>query len=510
MGALTSKPYAFTARPWELEKSLSLDFFDPLASPIRVDSRGLELMRILPASGHGPVRTWISDKVRFSYDGLRRQRLSSPYVFNSGTLRSFDWADVFLFICVFFLWATSRNYRLFFYSYLGKFVDLDYVTVYRHFLSFFQSSCTTLQVSGSLKASPSADWRSDFFSDKFSDLEKSDFVFFIGSSPRFDSPSLNAVFRTMARKGVPFFSLGSFSNHGYKVTSIGASFDSLFRFLEGRHPLSAVFLRSGRPVFVLGEGFYRSGEFSFFLDQLKGSSIASVSSLFLFPSLGIFNALELGAVPFSRTSPLPSVRFLPSKFHSTYSRIPARLDFFSHSDEWHVFSPRVNFGLLASTVYLGSHADRIAKDSNFVLPATTFLEKSGSTTNTFGVHSSYTFTVSPPEQTRVDWKIISALASVLTVANVPKTLAAVEMLRESVVGTGFSSRLFRPATLSRFFKFSNRFFEFGFSDYFISDSISRSSSLFALRRRKSLSSGNFLDFLSVQLVLKKLNRSVFA
>lgn len=482
MGALTSKPYAFSARPWELEKTYSLDFFDALGSPIRIDTRGLELMRVLPRPRGGFSEDWISDKVRFSYDGLRRQRLSSLYGRSDMSFKPFSWEKVLSLLAYHFFIGIgnfpSRKFNIF----LGPFLDLDFFYVLREFLFIFlRSGIDRLTVFGTVPGVPLSDWRSDYLALDLSIFDRSDLVLFVGASPRFDSPVFNIKARKLAQKGVPVYFLGTSQFQGYESFSIGSSYDLFFSILEGKHPLSSTFFTKSAISVVFGDGFYRSSEFSLIVDIFR-ERVPNFSFFYLPQFRAPLNFLD-SPLPFSFSFQPDSGVGLRRYFSESLAKV---YDFSFFSDQW---APVKDFSDFA--VYLGSHGDRFVSRADLLLPSVTPLEKSSFSLDLGGTTGASPYVFSGPANARTDWKVVSAFANVLGFSSFPSTLSELCNAREKTFGSSSSLRLCRPKT-SSFPVVSNfPFLSFSYRDYFSSDYISRASSILALRRRRFEADGNF-------------------
>jgi hypothetical protein len=376
MGALTSKPYAFTARPWELTSVNMFDFFDVFGSSIRLDFRGSNLMRVLPRVNDSLNEEWITDKVRFSLlDGMFRQRITNCYckpsslyrgvtkvincfpnfIFNyltnkqNLTLKPYSWKNVFV---------SSVKKTLFFgfgsflFS-IGHFSDLEFAISIKKFLSHGFSSPIVaynsyFSVSSDFIAYPITDWRSDFYFPfkNLVDFESSiRIVIFICFNPA-SIPLLNVRFRKMFRNSVRFFSFGLFNNQpfDYEITSLGSSWFSFITFVEGKHPLSIVLFKNSPNIsFIVGDEYY-----SFFSSFLPNSIFEFLRSKLSFdicyfpcrPST--FNFLELSCFSgMSLESPV-----LPFKKNSYSSFVFDKLldqSFVPDSDDWGVYDDEEEF-----------------------------------------------------------------------------------------------------------------------------------------------------------------------
>ena len=245
IGALTSKPYAFTARSWELRSVETIDFFDTFASNVRIDTRGSEVMRVLPKINNSLNEEWISDKIRFSYDGFKKQRLYLPLLRNNDTnkLVSSSWKVVFNKLKELFL----KNYSFVFI--LGDFVDLE-----TQLLVKVLSNKLGAKVYNQVLASTNVDFRANYLIN-LRDLDSSDCIFLVGLNLRFEFPVLNIKVRKKYLEGVLVASFGYNVEYNYGILNFGSNIKDLKLIAEGKHLFCRKLVLFKNPLVLVGSSF---------------------------------------------------------------------------------------------------------------------------------------------------------------------------------------------------------------------------------------------------------------
>jgi NADH-quinone oxidoreductase subunit G len=390
VGALTSKPIAFHARPWEFVKTESIDVMDALGSAIRVDSRGREVVRILPRVNDAINEEWISDKTRHIVDGLKTQRLDRPYVRVGGTLKPASWVQAFAAVAA-KLKATSP-------SRVGAIIG-DLATVEEMF---------ALKVLFAKLGSPNVDCRQDgsklhpkfgrasyLFNSTIAGIDQADAILVIGANPRHEAAVLNARIRKRWLTGAVLTGLvGEKFDLTYKYNYLGAGPESLAAFAD--HPPA----NKAKPMFILGAGAFARPDGEAIL------SLAAKAAL----SLGVikdgwngFNVLQSAA---SRVGGLdlglvPGEGGLGAQAMAKANAIDVLVNLGADEIE-------VEPG--AFVVYIGTHGDRGAHRADVILPGAAYTEKSGIYVNTEGRPQFAERAVFPPGEAREDWSVLRALS----------------------------------------------------------------------------------------------------
>jgi NADH-quinone oxidoreductase subunit G len=393
VGALTSKPYAFSARPWELIKTPSVDVMDALGSAIRIDTRGREVMRILPRTNDDVNEEWISDKTRHIVDGLRTQRLDQPYVRDNGRLRPASWKEAFALIANKMRPVDSTRVG----ALAGQLVSVEEVFAFKALMGALNVKSLDARYPGS-PLDPKHGRASYLFNSRVAGIDDADAIMLIGTNPRIESPVLNARIRKRYLKGNVLIGLvGEQADLTYPYTYLGAGPDSLAQFVD--HPPA----KKERPMFIVGQGALNRADGPAVLAQIAkaAASLGVVKDGWngfniLHTEAGLPGALDVGFVP--AAGGLDTAGMLK----------PNALDvlFLLGVDEVDV--PAGSF-----VVYIGTHGDRGAHRADVILPGAAYPEKSGTYVNTEGRVQMANRAAFPPGDAREDWAILRALSDVL-------------------------------------------------------------------------------------------------
>jgi NADH-quinone oxidoreductase subunit G len=397
VGALTSKPYAFIARPWELGKTESVDVMDAVGSAIRVDSRGREVMRILPRINDDVNEEWISDKTRHVVDGLKVQRLDQPYVREAGQLRPASWPEAFATIKT----RMARTDADSIGSIAGDLAAVEEMFALKDLMQRLGVSNIDARQDGSA-IDPRWGRAGYLFNATIAGIENADAVLIIGSNPRKEAPVLNARIRKRWRAGRMSVGLiGEQIDLTYPYEYLGAGAETLGDLVEGRHAFADVLKRAERPLLLLGVGA---------LARPDGAAIASLAAK---------AALALGAVKegwngfsvlhsaASRVGAL-DIGFVPGEGGRNAREMADSLEvaFLLGADE-------IDITPGAFVIYIGTHGDAGAHRADVILPGAAYTEKSGIYVNTEGRVQLANRAVFPPGDAREDWAILRALSDVL-------------------------------------------------------------------------------------------------
>jgi NADH-quinone oxidoreductase subunit G len=397
VGALTSKPYAFAARPWELTKTESIDVMDALGSAIRIDTRGSEVMRILPRENDDINEEWISDKTRHVVDGLRTQRLDQPYVRADGRLRPASWNEAFKAIAA--KVATANPKRM--GAMVGDLAAVEEIFALKDLMTRLGVGNLDCRQDGSA-IDPAWGRAGYLFNPTIAGIDAADALLIVGSNPRKEATILNARIRKRWRAGkFPIGVIGPKADLTYTYDYLGAGPETLAAMT--RHSFADVLRKAERPVVLLGADALTRGD---------GAAVASLAAK---------AALDLGAVKdgwngygvlhsaASRAGAL-DLGFTPGPGGLTARQMAAfgTLDilFLLGVDE-------VDIAPGAFVVYIGTHGDRGASRADVVLPGAAYPEKSAIYVNTEGRVQMAARASFPPGDAREDWAILRALSDVL-------------------------------------------------------------------------------------------------
>lgn len=398
VGALTSKPYAFAARPWELGKTQSIDVMDAVGSAIRIDTRGREVMRILPRVNEAVNEEWISDKTRHVVDGLRTQRLDRPYIREDGKLRPASWQEAFSAIAA--KVARSDGKRI--GAIAGDLAAVEEMFALKELLSKFGSVNLATQSAGAFESK--AGRASYIFNPTIAGIEQADALLIVGSNPRREAAVLNARIRKRWRTGqMKVGVIGERADLTYDYDYIGAGTESLSDLAAGKHSFADVLKGAKNPIVLVGSDLATRHDGAAVL-ALAAKLAADLGALkdgwngfaVLQGAASTVGALDIG---FS-----PGEGGLNVAEMTTFGTLDVL--FSLGADEIKVADGTF-------VVYIGTHGDRGAHRSDVILPGAAYTEKSGIYVNTEGRVQIASRAAFPPGDAREDWAIIRALSDVL-------------------------------------------------------------------------------------------------
>lgn len=384
VGALTSKPYAFEARPWELKKTLSIDVMDAVGTNIRLDSRGRQVLRALPRVNDDVNEEWATDKTRHAVDGLVRQRLDKPYVRKDGKLVAATWDEAFAAIA-----AVKAGKSV--AAIAGDLVDCE---------TMFAAKALVKAMGGSLLEGRQTGMDYDVsslaavnFNTTIAGAETADAILLVGTNLRWEAPLVNTRIRKAIKKGAKVFAIGPETDLTYKVEWLGNDLSLL-----GKLPKAAAdaFKDAQRPMIIVGGAALKNGH---------GAALA------LARTLGVvkdgwngFNVLHFSA---ARMGGLMLGYAQQGGIADVVAANP-KLVFLLGADE-------VDFSKLSKSfkVYIGHHGDKGAAAADVVLPGASYAEKAGTFVNLEGRVQRGERAVFPPGDAREDWTILRALSEKL-------------------------------------------------------------------------------------------------
>jgi NADH-quinone oxidoreductase subunit G len=398
VGALTSKPYAFVARPWELGKTQSIDVMDGVGSAIRVDTRGREVMRILPRVNDAVNEEWISDKTRQIVDGLRAQRLDRPYIRENGNLRTASWPEAFAAIAA----KTGRIDGKRIGAVAGDLAAVEEMFALRELLA--KCGSANLAVQGGDAFDPRNGRASYIFNPTIAGIEQADALLIVGSNPRKEAAVLNARIRKRWRTAQFKIGLiGEKADLTYAYEYLGAGTESLSALAAGKHAFAEVLKNAKHPIVLVGAGGFARHDGAAVL-ALAAKIAADVGALkqdwngfaVLHDTASRVGALDVGFA--AGTGGLSAAQM------TTFGTLDVL--FLLGADEIKV--PKGAF-----VVYIGTHGDRGAHRADVILPAAAYTEKTGIYVNTEGRVQMANRAAFPPGEAREDWAIIRALSETM-------------------------------------------------------------------------------------------------
>jgi NADH-quinone oxidoreductase subunit G len=390
VGALTSKPYAFNARPWELKKTETVDVMDAMGAAIRVDSRGPAVLRVLPRVNEDVNEEWISDKTRFAVDGLSRQRLDSPYIRENGRLRPATWAEALALAAERLSKAKPERIG----AIAGDLQDAESLKATLDLFRALGSANTDCRQDGmALGAGPRESW---LFNAGIAGLDEVDAILLVGTNPRFEAPVLNARLRRRWLAGDLAVGLvGEAADLTYDYEHLGDTAAGLTALAKSRSGFAKVLKGAKSPALIIGAGA---------LSGPNGAAVAHAAAQ-VAKAFGMsWNVLHTAA---SRVGGL-DMGFLPGEGGLDARAMTAKgaLDvlFLLGADEIDLSASN------AFRIYLGSHGDAGAHAADLILPGAAYTEKDGLYVNLEGRVQMGQRAVFPKGEAREDWTILRALS----------------------------------------------------------------------------------------------------
>ncbi|WCK14129.1 NADH-quinone oxidoreductase subunit NuoG [Agrobacterium tumefaciens] len=399
VGALTSKPFAFTARPWELNKTETIDVMDALGSAIRVDTRGREVMRVMPRVNEAINEEWISDKSRFIWDGLKTQRLDRPYVRKDGRLQPASWGEAFGAIKQ----AVAATSGSKIGAIAGDLASVEEMFALKSLLASLGSANVDCRQDGAA-LDPSLGRASYLFNSTIEGIEHADALLIVGANPRYEAAVLNARIRKRWRRGgFPIGVIGEAGELRYNYEYLGSGAETLSDLANGSHSFVEKLKSAKNPLIIIGQGA---------LARADGAAVLAAAAK-LAVSVGAiseeWNGFSVLHTAAARVGGL-DIGFVPGEGGVAAAEMVTSMDvlFLLGADEIDLSNKGAKF-----TVYIGSHGDHGAMNADVILPGAAYTEKSGIWVNTEGRVQVGNRAGFAPGEAREDWAILRALSDVL-------------------------------------------------------------------------------------------------
>ncbi|MFN3451398.1 MAG: NADH-quinone oxidoreductase subunit NuoG [Sphingorhabdus sp.] len=447
VGALTSKPYAFEARPWELKKTPSIDVMDAVGTNIRLDSRGRAVLRALPRINDDVNEEWASDKTRHAVDGLTHRRLDKPYIRKDGKLMAASWAEAFD--------AIKANW-----SGEAAVIAGDQVDCETMFAARALAGASMLEGRQTGLAYDTSSLSAVNFNSTIAGIENADVILLVGSDLRREAPLVNTrIQKAIRKRGAKVFAIGPVTDLTYKVEWLS---DDLSVLAKAPKALADALKTAERPAIIVGGGALR-------YEGVHGAALAFAKKYKLVrDGWNGFNVLHFAA---ARMGGLMLGYAHDGGIKAVAAKAP-KLAFFLAADE-------VDYSLFGSSfkVYVGHHGDQGAHHADVILPGAAYSEKSGTYVNLEGRVQRGERAVFPPGDAREDWAIFRALSDVLGKRLPFDSLEAlrVEMFKavpalgvEGLASYGWSEPALRSTV-------SGKIADYPIKDFYLTNAICRAS-----------------------------------
>ncbi len=476
VGALNSKPYAYSARPWELRKTESIDVLDAVGCNIRVDSRGPAVMRIVPRLNEEINEEWISDKARFSFDGLRKRRLDVPMVKRDGKLQPATWREAFEAIAGKVAGLDGKKVG----AVVGDLADCEAMTVLKDLMEALGSPNLDCRQDGSkLTNEPRCSY---LFNTTIAGIEDSDLCLLIGTNPRFEASLINARIRKRQRMdGYTVVRVGEPADLTYPVIELGAGGQTLSEIADGSHEIADALAKAERPMVVLGAAAVTRSDGNAVLaavrDIVKRYNVVRDGE----GDEPGWNGLNLLQTAASRVGGL-DLGILPGKDGLDVAGMIKAAGQGDVDVLYLLGADDIELDALGDTfvIYQGHHGDKAAPRADVILPGAAYTEKNATYVNTEGRPQLAKLAVFPPGDAKEDWKILRALSEAVGKKLPLDTLSQVRARMAEIAPQLAEIDTIQPATWQETgFGRAGKFLASGFAspieDFHRTDPISRAS-----------------------------------
>ena len=401
VGALTSKPYVFEARPWELKKTESIDVMDAIGSNIRVDTYGWEVKRILPRINEDINEEWISDKTRYACDGLLNQRLDTPYIKYNGKFEKASWNEVFNIIKSKFKNADKDKIC----GMSGDLVNMETLYIFKEFFNKTLGSHNVESRSDHTYLN-SKKRENYLFNSTINGIEEADFILLIGSNPRYEATILNARIRkAYLQNKTKIISLNDVGDLTYPYESLDGDIENIKKITEDNHEVSSLIKEAKKPLIIFGQSSLKTRSAKYIFESVKSFLKKNNKISDEWNSLNTIseNASTVGSFDLGLYKTVDGSNEVLKDLENHMFEIVYLLGVDNLK-----FEKKNEF-----IIYQGSHGDKGAEIADIILPGAAYTEQNGYFTNLEGkIQKAYKASF-PPEEAKEDWLIINELAETM-------------------------------------------------------------------------------------------------
>ena len=398
VGALTSKPYVFEARPWELKKTESIDVMDAVGSNIRVDTYDWEVKRVLPIINEDINEEWISDKTRYACDGLSNQRLDTPYIKYNNKFEKASWNEVYKIIKS-KIENTSKEKIC---GFVGDLTNMETSFIFKE---FFQRTLNSdkIESRSDNRFIDISERQNYIFNSTINGIEEADLILLIGSNPRFEATMLNARIRkAFLSNNTQIISLNDVGNLTYPYEILDGKTQTIKEISANSHPISKKIIDAKKPLIILGESFLNSSSASYLFYSLKEFLVNNKKFQDSWNPLNILSVDAATVGNFDLDILCNTTNLIQDLKDNKFDIV-----FLIGQDDLK-FNKKNEF-----VIYQGSHGDKGAEIADIILPGAAYTEQSGHYTNLEGkIQKAYKASY-PPGEAREDWEIINNLAEIM-------------------------------------------------------------------------------------------------
>ena len=462
VGALTSKPYVFEARPWELKKTESIDIMDAIGSNIRVDTYDWEVKRVLPIINEDINEEWISDKTRYACDGLLSQRLDTPFIKYNGKFEKASWDEVYKIIKSKIENTTKEKVC----GFVGDLSNMETGYIFKEF--FDRTLDTQNYESRSDNRFVDTNKRENYlFNSTINGIEESDFIFLIGTNPRYEATILNARIRkSYLNNNTKIVSLNNLGDLTFPYESLDGKTQTLKDIFDGKHDLSKQIISANKPMVILGESLLNLNSSKYFFNKIKDFLIKNEK---ISEDWNPFNILSCDA---------STVGSYDLGLVNEDNNLLGDLQNHKFDVVYLVGQDNLNFDKKNEfIIYQGSHGDKGAEIADIILPGSAYTEQDGYFTNLEGKLQKAYKASYPPGDAKEDWQIINELAELMNNRKLFNDKDELEssmfnylnLQKEKQKNTDVNNTEFDEN------KFTNETLKIDVKDYYFSNVIARSS-----------------------------------
>ena len=408
VGALTSKPYIFEARPWELKKTESIDVMDAVGSNIRIDTYGWEVKRVLPRINEKINEEWISDKTRHACDGLKNQRLDSPFIKIKNKFEKTSWAEAYKII--FNKISNTSSDKI-----AGITGDMTNMETLYAIKEFFDKTIKSKNLDSRNENYyvNSANRNNYILNSKIEGIEETDLIILIGANPRYEATILNSRIRkSYINNKVDIYSIGEAGDLTYPYSILDNSTKTISDIVNNKHKISEKINKSHKPIFIIGQTALKLESAPYIFEELKKYLSLNNKINTDWNALNILsnNSSTVGSYDLEILSSKNGKNITLEKIKNNEFDV-----IFLFGQENLKFKKNDEF-----IIYVGSHGDRGAEMANIILPGAAYTEQDGYFTNLEGkIQKAYKASY-PPGEAKEDWEIINELAGQLKRKNLYK------------------------------------------------------------------------------------------
>ena len=477
VGALTSKPYAFEARPWELKKTESIDVMDAVGSNIRVDTYGWEVKRVLPRLNNEINEEWISDKTRYACDGLLKQRLDVPYIKKDNKLVKSSWDDAIELVSNKIKSIKPEQIA----GHVGDMASIETIFSFKNLLKTIGSDNFEFREK-KIYVDPT-DKINYIFNSSIQSIEESDLILLIGTNPRHEATILNARIRkAFVKKNTPVYSIGNPGDLTYDYTILGEDVNDIKNIFDEKSEINKKLKNTKKPIFIFGESVLELKNSKYILEKAKDFLIENnfINETWNAFNILVQNASTVGAIDLGFYNINKNNNFI---FFDKLEKKEFKLLYLVGSDNLEI---KKNDEFI---IYQGSHGDKNASIADVILPGAAYTEQDGLFENLEGRVQECRKASYPTNEALEDWKIFNLINHSLNSSNLfpdhlsIRKLALQEIPRFSEIDMLPNKK--KIVNLGTSLEATNEKINIKYIDYYFSNSIARASKIMSDCRNTS-------------------------